>query len=452
MALVVGVDWVLLPIRQLRRQALRSRGFVLLSRRELDLLVEVCRVLAGAQSLEQGLRRCLESVVEALGARGGSIAFLEGQEGHARIVGCSDQATGSQSACRKMEAFGPASVALQVLEQGTGRFHEDTKALAGGFDFLPGLTDCAGCPSAAVQPLKNQDRIIGVMCLGFGRSREFGPEHRDLLEVLASQLAMNVDLSIQRAEVARHREERLRQEEDMVARLKRVDRMKDEFLSALSHELRTPINAIMGFGSILADGVTGELTPQQERYIGRMLGASDHLLGLVNQLLDVAYIQSGKFCIRPASANFSALVRDVESMYESQARSKSVTIRVEVPEGPMQLSCDPGRIRQILSNLLSNALKFTPAGGTIAVRAHRDAKSVRCEVDDTGIGIPPADQARIFDRFVQVDMSSTRPADGLGLGLYITKALVEAHQGRIGVRSTDGAGTTFWFELPAEPA
>lgn len=359
---------------------------------------------------------------------------------------------GNDRLCRKMAAFGPGSAALQVLEQGTGRFHEDTKGLEGGYDFLPGLSDCAGCPSTTVQPLKNKDRTIGVMCLGFGQTREFEPEQRDLLEVLASQLALNVDLTVHQAEAARHREERLSQEEAMVAHLRRIDRIKDEFLSTLSHELRTPINAITGFGSILEDGVAGEMTPLQRRYLGRILGASDHLLDLVNQLLDVAYIQSGKLCLRVTMASFGDLVRDVESMWDGPASTKNVDIRVEVPEAPLALACDPGRIRQVLANLVGNALKFTPEGGTIEVRALRVADFVRCEVADTGIGIPQDAQDRIFDRFVQVDMSDTRPADGLGLGLFITKALVHAHQGRIGVRSTDGAGSTFWFELPVEPA
>ncbi|MDB5099485.1 MAG: hypothetical protein JWM80_3906 [Cyanobacteria bacterium RYN_339] len=245
------------------------------------------------------------------------------------------------------------------------------------------------------------------------------------------------------------REEAGRLQAERLAQLEQVDRMKDEFLSILSHELRTPINAIMGFGSILDDELEGPLAPTQHTYMRKILAGADALMALVNDLLDMSRIRAGKFALDPRPIRLPEIVAAVVANLEPLADQKQLQLVNEVPEElPMQRA-DEQRVAQVLVNLLGNAIKFTPAGGTIIVRATRRDGRIRCEVQDTGIGIAPGDIPRLFQRFTQLDSSNTRRAGGTGLGLSISKALVEAHGGQIGVQSELGKGSMFWFELPA---
>ncbi|MDB5099585.1 MAG: sensory transduction histidine kinase [Cyanobacteria bacterium RYN_339] len=234
---------------------------------------------------------------------------------------------------------------------------------------------------------------------------------------------------------------------DVTARVE-SDRMKDQFLSILSHELRTPINAIMGFGSILEDELGGPLTDTQHGYLKKIMGGAQTLMALVSDLLDMSRIQAGKFTLDPRPIRLPEVLDDVVAYLEPLAAQKHLHLEAPVdPELPVMVA-DEQRVAQILTNLLSNAIKFTPEDGTITVNAWATDHKIRCEVQDTGIGIAPNDIPRLFQRFTQLDSSYTRKAGGTGLGLSISKALVEAHGGKIGVKSEPGKGSMFWFELP----
>jgi signal transduction histidine kinase len=226
--------------------------------------------------------------------------------------------------------------------------------------------------------------------------------------------------------------------------------LKDRFLSVLSHELRTPINAILGFGSILEDGIAGPLTPEQQRYVRKVTAGADHLLSLVNDLLDMSRIQAGKFSMTPQPMAIAPLVDEVVGTLGGLAEQRQLTLTTDVAAGLPTLVADDVRVRQVLTNLVGNAIKFTPEGGAIHVRVRPDGDGVRVEVVDTGPGISLADQRKLFNPFTQLDMSATRQAGGTGLGLSISKALVEAHGGAIGVESAPGAGSRFWFTLPRD--
>lgn len=230
--------------------------------------------------------------------------------------------------------------------------------------------------------------------------------------------------------------------------LQETERLKDQFLGILSHELRTPINAISGFGSILQDGLAGALTDQQHEYLGKMLAGADALLLLVNDLLDMSRIRAGRFELRPEQMDFADAVHHVNGALAPLAERKRHALNTELSSDLPCLMADRQRIEQVLTNLVGNAIKYTPEGGHITVRARRDDDAVRCEVSDDGPGIAPQDLSRLFVPFMQLDMSDTRSAGGTGLGLSICKALVEAHGGRIGVESRPGSGSTFWFCLP----
>jgi PAS domain S-box-containing protein len=243
------------------------------------------------------------------------------------------------------------------------------------------------------------------------------------------------------------RVEKGRAQRERMASLEETDKLKDQFLSILSHELRTPINAIMGFGSILDDELQGPLTEAQHRSLKKMLGGAETLLSLVNDLLDMSRIQAGKFTLEPQPMHFPTVASEVLANLRPLAEQKQLTLTSALGDvGPMV--ADPQRIGQVLLNLVNNAIKFTPNGGAITVRAKAENGQLYCEVVDTGVGIAPADQPRLFKRFSQLDNSNTRAAKGTGLGLSISQALVEAHGGRIAVESQLGQGATFWFTLP----
>lgn len=233
--------------------------------------------------------------------------------------------------------------------------------------------------------------------------------------------------------------------------LRETDRYKDEFLSVISHELRTPLNFIMGFAGILDDGLAGDLTPQQHTYLRRILDGSERMLHLVKNLLDMSRIQAGAFRIACNEGPYAPLVAEALASLRPLADEKRVALDSEV-DVPGDVVLDRERILQVLSNLVENAIKFTGPAGRVHVQAQVEGAEVVTRVSDTGIGIDPADIPKLFQRFKQLDMGSTREAGGTGLGLSICKALVEAHGGRIGVTSEKGKGSTFWYSLPYRSA
>ena len=224
--------------------------------------------------------------------------------------------------------------------------------------------------------------------------------------------------------------------------------MKDQFLSIVSHELRTPINAIMGFGSALDDELLGELNPEQHHYLQKMLSGSDHLLSLVDELLDLSRIQAGQLTLDLGPVDVRELIDQSVAGISPLLEKKHLQLQSHVQEGLPAMMVDSRRLQQVLINVINNAIKFTPEHGIIAVRARIEGNRLLVEVQDTGIGISEEDITKLFQRFNQVDTSFTRTAGGVGLGLAISKGLVEAHGGEIGVRSEPGRGSTFWFVLP----
>ncbi|MFN3430447.1 MAG: ATP-binding protein [Candidatus Sericytochromatia bacterium] len=248
------------------------------------------------------------------------------------------------------------------------------------------------------------------------------------------------------AEVSdRHERDRLQAEQ--IAQLQELDRYKDEFLSVISHELRTPLNFITGFASTLADEVQGPLNERQHEAIDKILNGSDRMLMLVDDLLDFAKIQSGRFDLAPQPTAYDGLVAEVLGLLRPLADQKRLIVETDV-QVAVPASLDGSRIAQVLTNLLSNAIKFTDAGGCVTVRAFVRDGALVTEVEDTGCGIAPEHHDKLFTHFQQLDMSNTRQAGGTGLGLAISKALVEAHHGRIGLTSEPDRGSTFWFTLP----
>lgn len=230
-----------------------------------------------------------------------------------------------------------------------------------------------------------------------------------------------------------------------------ADRYKDEFLAALSHELRTPLSGIIGFGTMLSEGDAGPLNEEQQTFVRHLLLDAERLNALIRDLMELSRIQAGKFELAPAPTPFEPVVHDAIVDLAPRATEKGIQLRVDV-EVPGEIVMDGERIMEVIHQLVENAVKFTPRGGRITVRAYPQGDRVLTEVLDTGVGIAPGDLPKLFRRFQQLDMSATRTAGGLGMGLAISKAIVQAHGGQIGVMSEQGKGSRFWFSLPRVPA
>jgi adenylate cyclase len=227
----------------------------------------------------------------------------------------------------------------------------------------------------------------------------------------------------------------------------RAAEAKGQFLANMSHELRTPLNAVLGYAELIQDGIYGEVPVKVHDVLERIQQNGRHLLGLINDVLDLSKIEAGQLTLSPADYSLRALVLEVVSATEALAAEKQLALEVEVPVDLPTARGDERRITQVLLNLVSNAIKFTDAG-SVRIRAGLEGDHFVVAVTDSGVGIAAEDQARIFGEFQQVDSSSTRKTGGTGLGLAITKRIVELHGGHIWVESRPGAGSSFAFALP----
>ncbi|MBI5201647.1 MAG: PAS domain S-box protein [Elusimicrobia bacterium] len=230
-----------------------------------------------------------------------------------------------------------------------------------------------------------------------------------------------------------------------------ASRLKSEFLANMSHELRTPLNAVIGFSELLFDGKAGAVNDTQKEFLGDILTSSKHLLQVINDVLDLAKVESGKMTFAPEPISLGKVAGEVKDVLRSLAEKKRIECAVEIPQEIDAVVLDPGRVKQVLYNYLSNALKFTADGGRVFLRALPEGgEFVRLEVADTGVGIKPKDLSRLFVEFQQLDNPYTKSQGGTGLGLALTQRIVEAQRGRVGVTSELGKGSVFYAVLPRD--
>jgi hypothetical protein len=249
-------------------------------------------------------------------------------------------------------------------------------------------------------------------------------------------------------EGARHKSQELEEEN---RRMQEANRLKSEFLANMSHELRTPLNAIMGFAELMFKGKVGPVSDDHKEYLGDILSSSRHLLKIINDILDLAKVESGKIEFRPEPVDLRKTIAEACDILRGLASTKRIRIETKVDSAIAGAVIDPSKLRQVLYNYLSNALKFTPDGGRVTINVVADeAERFRIEVHDTGIGIHREDLHRLFVEFQQLDAGVAKKYAGTGLGLALTKRIVVAQGGVVGVRSEPGKGSTFWAVLPRE--
>jgi GAF domain-containing protein len=294
-----------------------------------------------------------------------------------------------------------------------------------------------GFRASLAVPLLREDHIIGGLVVRRKSTGEFRPEVIELLKTFATQSV----LAIQNARLFREIEDKSRQ-------IEAANRHKSEFLANMSHELRTPLNAIIGFSEVLGERLFGELNEKQAEYTDDILSSGRHLLSLINEILDLSKVEAGCMELELAAFDLPLAIDNARTFVRERATRHGITLDVAIDDRLGDFVGDERKIKQILLNLLSNAVKFTPEGGRIGIEARQADGGVEVSVSDTGVGIAPEDQAKIFEEFRQVGADYLHKSEGTGLGLTLAKKFVELHGGRIWVESEVGKGATFTFTLP----
>jgi signal transduction histidine kinase len=293
-----------------------------------------------------------------------------------------------------------------------------------------------GYRSVLAVPLLREDHLLGALAVNRRSPGEFAPEVIDLLKTFATQSA----LAIQNARLFREIEDKGRQ-------LETASRHKSEFLANMSHELRTPLNAIIGFSEVLSERMFGEINDKQAEYLADILESGRHLLSLINDILDLSKIEAGRMELESTDFDLPNVIETTLILVRERAHRRGITLGHAIDADLTKIRADERKVKQVLLNLLSNALKFTPEGGRIDVRARRQESTLEVSVADTGVGIAPEDQEAVFEEFRQVG-TAAKKVEGTGLGLAISRKFIELHGGRIWVKSQEGSGSTFAFSLP----
>ncbi len=245
--------------------------------------------------------------------------------------------------------------------------------------------------------------------------------------------------------------ERKRQMEEENRRMQEASRLKSEFLANMSHELRTPLNAIIGFSELMYHEKVGPVSEEHKEYLGDILTSARHLLQLINDVLDLTKVEAGKMEFRPEVLDLVKVVREVRDILRGLASPKGIQVEVQIDPLLTKVVLDGSKFKQVLYNYLSNALKFTPDQGRVTIHLNPLNQTMfRLEVEDTGVGIKPEDIHKLFIEFQQLDAGSAKKYAGTGLGLALTKRIVEAQGGKVGVRSEFGKGSVFFAEFPIE--
>jgi signal transduction histidine kinase len=298
------------------------------------------------------------------------------------------------------------------------------------------ITDLAGLRALLAIPLRREGRVVGTLTLGRAHTGKFPLEIVEVLQTFAAQSTV----AIQNAHLFREIAEKSRE-------LEAASQHKSQFLANMSHELRTPLNAILGYTELIVDQIYGEVPKKILDVMSRVQKSGRHLLGLINDVLDMSKIEAGQLQLSLKDYSFTDTVNTVVAAMEPLIAEKCLRLTVDVDANLPLGFGDDRRLAQVLLNLVGNAVKFTDQGA-VTVGARKSNGHFLVSVADTGPGIPASEQRRIFEEFQQVDSSSTRTKGGTGLGLAIAKRIVEMHGGRLWVESALGAGSTFYFTIP----
>jgi len=333
----------------------------------------------------------------------------------------------TQSASRAVLSRGVVHVP-DVLEDPE---YQHDLALTGGFRGLVSV------------PMLRNGEPIGVITVAFPEPMPFANAQIELLKTFAAQAV----IAIENVRLFKELQTSNREIVDKSRQLEVASQHKSEFLANMSHELRTPLNAIIGFSEVLTDRMFGELNAKQEEYLKDIYASGTHLLSLINDILDLSKIEAGRMELELTEFHLPTAIENALMLVRERAGRRSIALHTSIDNRLDQIQADERKVRQVVLNLLSNAIKFTPEGGRIEVSAAPKDGLVEVSVSDTGVGIAPEDQEKVFEEFRQVG-TAAKKVEGTGLGLTLCRKFVELHGGRIWVKSQLGAGATFTFTIP----
>src|SRR5712692_116606 len=408
--------------------------------RQLTALGEVGQAVSSTLDIEKVLTTIASRAVQLSGADAGAIYEYDeaAEQFHLRAT---------QNLPEEFLEFA-RPMALRKGEGATGRLAETREPveipdIAEPHAYQSRLRDMLlrlGFRALLAVPMLREDHIIGGLIIHRKSPGAFPPETVDLLKTFATQSA----LAIQNARLFQEIAEKSRQ-------LEVADRHKSEFLANMSHELRTPLNAIIGFSEVRTERMFAELNEKQDEYLKDIYASGQHLLSLINDILDLSKIEAGRMELELGKFDLPAAMDNALTLVKGRAANHAIALHLDVDRRLGEFVADERKLKQILVNLLSNAVKFTPEGGRVEVRAAPANGGVEIAVTDTGIGIAAEDQELIFEEFRQVGSDYLKKREGTGLGLALTRRFVELHGGRIWVKSEVGRGSTFTFSLPERP-
>jgi signal transduction histidine kinase len=319
-----------------------------------------------------------------------------------------------------------------------------------------GLLDILNAESFITVPIVVKDEPVGFILLGntsiYGKINEGDAE---FLSILASQIGTAIEntklyteLFGSQKELERRVMERTHELEKLNEELKRLNKMKSDFISAVSHELRTPLTSIKGYASILMTGKLGDVLPAQKERLEKIDKHSNNLVHLINNLLDIARIESGKVQMEMKDISIKEMLDSIVDIITPQVKEKNISLKINSGIKFDRLKVDQSQIERVFLNLLSNAVKFTPENGKVFIEINEKDDDIQFSIEDTGIGIPGQDTPKVFQEFYRADNALDQKIKGSGLGLSLVKKIVEAHKGRIWFNSELGKGTKFTFTLP----
>jgi two-component system, NtrC family, sensor kinase len=403
---------------------------------KLTALGEVSQAVSSTLDLETVLDMITERARQLAGADGGAIYEYDeaAEQFHLR-------------ATRNVDASLIQALRATPLRKGEGvmgRATETREPIQIGDIAAPGVYEShlrdvligAGYRALLSVPIVREGQIIGSLSLNRKAPGDFSAEVIDVLKTFATQSA----LAIQNARLFREIADKSRQ-------LEVASQHKSEFLANMSHELRTPLNAIIGFSEVLSEKMFGELNEKQEEYSKDIHASGQHLLSLINDILDLSKIEAGRMELELTDFHLPQAIENALTLVRERAGRRGIALAHTMDERLGEIRGDERKVKQVLLNLLSNALKFTPEGGRVEVRAGMVDGMAEISVADTGVGIAPEDQEKVFEEFRQVG-TADKKAEGTGLGLTLCRKFIELHGGRIWVKSQVGVGSTFTFTIP----
>jgi GAF domain-containing protein/anti-sigma regulatory factor (Ser/Thr protein kinase) len=400
--------------------------------RSMSALVDMAHQVTGNLRLERVTETTVQRLQELLAARASTIALLS-EDGSELVVVA---AAGVKPQYRHVRIKLGEGVSGRAIKEMRTIYVRDTHAESDFLFFDQVLR------SLLVVPLVARNKVIGTLTVDSDRPHAFSDSDIQLMTIAAAQ----VSVAIANARLFEEVEERAAELAAAYEELQESDRLKDELVQNVSHELRTPLTFIRGYVDLLVDGEMGPLDPEQQSAMQIVAQKTNEVSRLVEDIMSLQRIRADNLLIEEFS--MTDLLREVAELHRMSARTHGLELILETPDGKAVIAGDRGRMTQVLDNLISNAMKFSPNGGAIRLQLEMRDDELQVTVADDGIGVPPDKLTRIFERFYQIDGSSRRRFGGAGIGLAIVKRIIDAHQGDIWVESEVNRGSRFTFRLP----